>query len=292
MCVIIASQSGIMPSDEDLTACSLANGDGAGIAWNDGKFLHVQKGITVDDLSREIELARGCPYVLHFRLATHGEISRDNSHPFWLDPTQNGVLAHNGILSGYGSKTLVDTQDYIARRLPQIWGDFAGRPWRNSKKRAKVGKDIGYGNKFAVLDLYGDVSIVNEHLGKRLPEYPDVWFSNDSWTWYSRDRFVSRARELPSAESSKPSTSHYGGMWGYWDNGEWRDFDDVPTERYDLEPLSNDDWPSAWYGKCDLCGEKDDLIKYEGWYVCYACNESWEDIEDPQEETKTKSVGE
>jgi hypothetical protein len=59
------------------------------------------------------------PRVLHFRLATHGGVSKANTHPFRVGG--HGLLMHNGIFGGYGGKWKSDTADFIERRiLPRL----------------------------------------------------------------------------------------------------------------------------------------------------------------------------
>ena len=75
MCVIVTSQADTMPSLTQLARMSDANPDGAGIAW---------------------------PFLLHFRLATHGRVCTGNTHPFrFRKGDRTGFIAHNGIAHSY-----------------------------------------------------------------------------------------------------------------------------------------------------------------------------------------------
>lgn len=254
MCVIVASKTGLLPTNEHLMDMAYANADGIGLAWHDGDYLRTQWALQLADMAEAFKAASGCPYVLHFRLATHGAVSTQNCHPFWLD--RHAVLAHNGVLSGYGSKHLSDTRDYIARRLPQLVGDFTQRNWIDPSVRAAIERDIGM-NKFALLDVWGDLTIVNERLGIRLSEYPDVWFSNDYWYW---DRCFN-----PKTLSASASAVN----WIEWEA--------------DLARALTLDETNSYVGFCDGCNCKGMLhycqSTYKGEveenYLCRECFREW-----------------
>lgn len=256
MCVIVASKTGLLPTNEHLMDMAHANADGIGLAWHDGDYLRTQWGLRMADMETAFKAASGCPYVLHFRLATHGTVSTENCHPFWLG--KHAALAHNGVLSGYGSRHLSDTRDYIARRLPQLVGDYTQRNWIDPVVKAAIGKDIG-SNKFAILDVYGDLTIINDRLGVSLPEYPDVWFSNDYW---HRDRWF-RTKTLSTSASASDVD------WNAWEA--------------DLERALALDETDSYVGFCDFCNCKGTLhycqSTYKGEteenYLCRECFREW-----------------
>lgn len=106
MCVIISAETGIMPTTLQLALMSETNPDGAGIAWHDGKRLHRYRNTDNDQTLAFIlthrDMLEECPFILHFRLATHGAITTENTHPFaWRKNHSKGFICHNGIARPY-----------------------------------------------------------------------------------------------------------------------------------------------------------------------------------------------
>ncbi|KFI93231.1 class II glutamine amidotransferase domain protein [Bifidobacterium saguini DSM 23967] len=103
MCVLVTSKAGTMPSLSQIALMSEANPDGAGIAWHDGTRLHRYRNTDNQQtilymLTHWQELEKH-PFLLHFRYATHGKVSTENTHPFQYHLTDGstGYIAHNGI---------------------------------------------------------------------------------------------------------------------------------------------------------------------------------------------------
>jgi len=107
MCVIITAEAGDMPSTTQLAQMSETNPDGAGIAWHDGHRLHRYRNPdnhkTLALIFDRWDELKAHPFLLHFRLATHGAIETENTHPFrYTLPTgETGYMAHNGIAKRY-----------------------------------------------------------------------------------------------------------------------------------------------------------------------------------------------
>jgi hypothetical protein len=92
-----------------------ANNDGFGMMYRAKGGVGVVKGIMDKDEAWDVysQLPKGVPHVLHFRLATHGGVRPELTHPFVVDEkspiVQEGVvdkpvLAHNGIWYAYALK--------------------------------------------------------------------------------------------------------------------------------------------------------------------------------------------
>ena len=102
MCVIVTSQADTMPSLTQLARMSDANPDGAGIAWHDGQRLHRYRNEdnmkTLAFIMDHWQSLETSPFLLHFRLATHGRVCTGNTHPFrFRKGDRTGFIAHNGI---------------------------------------------------------------------------------------------------------------------------------------------------------------------------------------------------
>ena len=106
MCVIVTSQADTMPSLTQLARMSDANPDGAGIAWHDGQRLHRYRNEdnmkTLAFIMDHWQSLETSPFLLHFRLATHGRVCAGNTHPFrFRKGDRTGFIAHNGIAHSY-----------------------------------------------------------------------------------------------------------------------------------------------------------------------------------------------
>ncbi len=88
MCIIIVNPAqGKRLTYEKLKVCQESNPDGMGISYSTGDQLIVEKSLTsLKFIWKAYKRARRiqADVVLHFRLATHGENTLDNSHPFFV----------------------------------------------------------------------------------------------------------------------------------------------------------------------------------------------------------------
>ena len=86
MCVIITADRGAMPTISQLVQMSEMNPDGAGIAWHDKDGLHRYRNPdnrqTLAVILANWDKFAASPFLLHFRLATHGAVKTENTHPF------------------------------------------------------------------------------------------------------------------------------------------------------------------------------------------------------------------
>lgn len=107
MCVIVTADRGAMPTISQLIQMSETNPDGAGIAWHDKDGLHRYRNPdnrqTLAVILANWDKFAASPFLLHFRLATHGAVKTENTHPFRyrLSNGETGYIAHNGIAHRY-----------------------------------------------------------------------------------------------------------------------------------------------------------------------------------------------
>ncbi len=132
MCMLIIKPEGVeLPSHSRLENSYLTNRDGAGFAYCDGDDVVIQKGyydlVTFEAVLRNT-IKKEAAAMIHFRAATSGKRDAGNCHPFpvcedvkLLRSTQlrfpGIVMAHNGVLSGWGGKKLSDTMEFIQQVL-------------------------------------------------------------------------------------------------------------------------------------------------------------------------------
>jgi predicted glutamine amidotransferase len=120
MCVALAVPPGQHVPESRLNACFQHNPDGAGFGYynSEGEQI-IKKGyktfkefITAYHEHRDVNTDR--PFLVHFRIRTHGDKGEANCHPFALD---NGMLIHNGMIDGlgddgYGDGAKSDTAEF------------------------------------------------------------------------------------------------------------------------------------------------------------------------------------
>lgn len=112
MCVIVTSQADTMPSLTQLARMSDANPDGAGIAWHDGQRLHRYRNEdnmkTLAFIMDHWQSLETSPFLLHFRLATHGRLE-------WLTADHETIPGGTGAIEV--SNTNWDTDGLIGYDL-------------------------------------------------------------------------------------------------------------------------------------------------------------------------------
>lgn len=200
MCIIVAKPAGVeFPSTETLKNCWDGNPDGAGIMWSAGDRVEIRKGFmtwdaflkAVKSVKASIGTEGAC--VMHFRIATHGEVSPECCHPFPLTGDLEAMrktksspkvgIAHNGIIDNRNTdKRTSDTMDYIANflyPLSRICDD-----WHSNKHACKLIDDT-LGSKMCV--LFGDGSI--KTFGSFIVE-DGCYFSNTSFRGYRFGSFA------------------------------------------------------------------------------------------------------
>lgn len=187
MCIAIVTKPGAVVSDANIRAAASSNRDGGGMAFiRDGKVV-IEKGfMKVDDFLakyKEVQeegLHLDNPMLIHFRIATTGEVGPANCHPFKVGVADgDAALVHNGsFYSGRNSAEKSDTR-VVAERVGH---KFLYEPTLFAKQA--IGKQLGNYNKVALLYNTGDYIIINEDQGS---------WNDDKTIWYSNSWFAGRA---------------------------------------------------------------------------------------------------
>jgi len=103
MCVILVCPVDVRPDRATIHACHRANPHGAGVAWREDGEVRWMKGLEPDELEALIADLPG-EIVIHFRIASVGEVTPRLCHPFpvtacattRLSGHARAVLFHNG----------------------------------------------------------------------------------------------------------------------------------------------------------------------------------------------------
>ena len=145
MCIIAIRPQGVGMDEQSehwLENCALTNDDGAGMMYADGNNVYWHKGFMGDAaIDRMIDYARNIPkeypMVLHYRIATHGCINPETTHPFplykgddsltHLIGASQAALVHNGIIQQMPYHiNYSDTQQLVRyiNEMPELGTDY------------------------------------------------------------------------------------------------------------------------------------------------------------------------
>ena len=205
MCLLVTQPEGVVFDKDFLEGVYQLNSDGIGVMYADGstlyhaKFLPKKEADFVAFYEQHIK-GRNCAW--HARMKTHGHIDMGNCHPYEVISADEGYplyLMHNGMLHT-GNKADVsksDTWHYIQNFLrpmllknPEFFMDPAFT--------TIIGEHIGHGNKFVLLDAYGNMVTINEEQGLY---HNGAWLSND-YAW--------------DTTGTEHDTLNYRGAWKNW----------------------------------------------------------------------------
>lgn len=249
MCILIAKPKGvIMPKTSVLKECWDNNPDGAGIAWSKDGKVFIEKGfMSWGELKMYLDVNSfdGVSALIHFRIATHGTVKAENTHPFVVN--NEIVAAHNGILSVKNEGDWTDSETFFKRICNPVLKSYS----INSKVfKRLVDATIG-ASKLAFLNNKGRIKMFGEFI-----EDGGVYFSNDS---YKEDRYAGVWYKRNSLPVYNPNM--------------YKDMMDVPEASYwkDEEYLY-DEWEDR-REQCseiniennEVCSIIDDFAKERGW---------------------------
>ena len=188
MCVALLVPKNTEVTREKLLNCYVTNPDGFGFSYFDenGQLI-IRKFIGQDNILLGIEeflLTRQHymhkQFLAHFRIASHGRISKRTCHPFKINNEM--VFCHNGILSDYSKQLsldskISDTMLFNRKVLQKLPADFMNSPLY----KKMLEETIGTWNKMIIIRADGQHWILNEEQG----EWSDgVWYSNSSYKDY------------------------------------------------------------------------------------------------------------
>ena len=206
MCVILVPTKE-HPSAEILTAAETVNPHGGGIAWrnNQGK-LSYQKGI---DTAKILEIIQEknppLPYVIHYRIASVGEVCPKLTHPFPVNKQvrlktkgieNNALLFHNGTWSEWKESIMPFSG---AKDFPEgnyhDWSDSRALAYMAYKTKRGFLKFID--EKIAIIEKNGNVDLYGYW-----KKHQDIWCSN-----------------LNHVRTDNTYYGNYGNNYGYDDYG-------------------------------------------------------------------------
>lgn len=217
MCVIVAMPPKKTISKKILENCYEHNNDGYGImAAIDGKLETVKRiGDFKQFMSDFKQFPKNSVRIIHFRYKTHGDITAENCHPFFIN--ENLALMHNGIIDcDIVDANMSDTHNFtkyevkpLIDALPDLW---------KQEYFVKLMERLAKGSKLMFLDNEGHTTATNIDMWHK---EQGIWFSNkNSLTPVYRSSSV-------GYQGSSQYASMYDRGWDYenemGDSGYWKD---------------------------------------------------------------------
>lgn len=182
MCIIIVKPAGIeLPTLDIFENCKNRNHDGFGFSVPNEKPF---KTLYYNEFIKAIRhVKKDVPCIIHFRYATHGAITKRNSHPFKIDDIS---FAHNGILKIEDLEGMTDSETafkYILDPAIKIYGI-------HSKEFAATVETIIGSSKFAFLTDAGEIKMYGQYISEN-----GLFFSNESYLPYSYNYYRPAKKE-------------------------------------------------------------------------------------------------
>lgn len=290
MCLAIAKNPGKSIPKRWLKNAYSSNSDGCGFAHigEDGQIKAQRFLFGFRRFYSALRLAERenpkSPFLIHFRLATHGSVSEENCHPFVIDNGNKRVAAiHNGILSIDVPKGSDDSDTAIFLR--KVITPNLGKVMNDPIIRGHIEKAVG-SNKLVFLTEKRKFIFLNERLG----HWRDgVWYSNSCYNNYSSygKYGLSGTQYGWHANDDVCWIGKYGGR--YQSLGSLtaieNEVDKLERERQSggfLLQAGESDGEETLFMKCDICDAnvpEDDIkeCKIEGaiFDFCFRCYEEW-----------------
>lgn len=192
MCIIAIKNKGIaLPDETTLQIMFKNNPDGAGIMYAYNGNVFIEKGFmtyeefktSIEKLSKKYDITE-LPVIMHFRIATSGDIDGGTTHPFPISTkrkvlrklkyTTDIAIAHNGIIPISAPKNMSDTMEYTAKKLTsykKIQHNF----YKHKCYLKRIEKEIK--SKMVFLDKDGYISTIGEFV----TEDDGMIYSNTSY---------------------------------------------------------------------------------------------------------------
>ena len=246
MCLLVSQPASTKFDDDFIKGVYRLNSDGLGVMYAEGSSLFINRVVPADEATfvkffRDNIEGRDCAW--HARMKTHGDIDLTNCHPYKVLSAEEGYplyLAHNGVLATGNAKdkSKSDTwhfiQDYLRPMLLKNPEFFLTEAFAEI-----IGDFIGSGNKFILMDAYGNQVVINEDRGV---QHEGAWLSNT----YAWDTTGTKYGYGASGKGSFRGYNNYGGNYNYNPgaayagksnslNPDWNDLEDEEDFYYGYE---------------------------------------------------------
>lgn len=300
MCVIVHQPAGAYLSRKTAEEMWSYNPDGGGFAYIDVRNrIQTHKAMEFEEFWKKFEPVRSrnrdSEFLVHFRIATSGEVGLDNTHPFQLD--KYTVMAHNGMLNSIVGAIPItaaksDTREFMEQVLPEL-----PELWLDNPILVDMVEDYIGGSKLMFLTtnpkLSQNVYILNRSRGV---DKHSMWWSNKNhepvakFVWSSGSEYKANqprkgipalppAREvkievpekakiidITAAQRAKMSASDYESWWA--------EIDAISTGYYEL-PSHKKEEKELLVGLRKIVDLEADIVfdPLEEMWECVLCNQ-------------------
>ncbi len=117
MCVILVCPENVRPDRATLDACHRANPHGAGVAWREDGKVRWFKGLEPEGIEPLIAELSG-EIVIHFRLASVGEVTPKLCHPFPITACATTRMSGHALAALFHNGTWSNWRETL-RRMPR-----------------------------------------------------------------------------------------------------------------------------------------------------------------------------
>jgi hypothetical protein len=233
-----------MLSGNKFNQCWKHNSDGGGYSFINRGTLELKRGFF--DRKEMLAAYRSdrkehfdSPFLLHFRIATQGDISEQNTHPFRVRPDL--VMAHNGHIMGHRHAIKSDTHVFVLDVLRKLPDNFENHDAILELLDGYIGSD-----KMVFLRADGKAMIMNEGWGK-WDKNGGCWFSNDS---YKKRKYTTSYTTTSAGKSAANYDTRVWNGHNYEPYSSWRDDDgEIESVVIDMKDIKAD-----WIGDgCVMC---------------------------------------
>ena len=217
MCLIIHKPAGVQIPLWIIESAAEYNPDGVGIMARD----KAQRWLSIGNakVAARLDALTNVEAAVHFRWATHGNVTTDNVHPFRLN--NGGYLMHNGVLSKYAPLTKLNSHVSDSRMFVKKFVNPMIREYGNVHRMQMDAEVVGS----AILTMmHGKFA----RFGSGWVEYDGAWYSNE-YAWdcplayaYSASTSVATTMAAPYSNSmgqpmnTTPSWSTYSQQGAYF----------------------------------------------------------------------------
>ena len=175
-----------------------------------GTKIRVFRGLDEDEYMEAVAKLDGCEAIFHTRIATHGMINLENTHPYTIRTESNELIwmMHNGILQGFDDDLVHSDTWHFAQFLRNFTN--LTEKLENPTFQSYLSQIIGAHNKL-IFFTKKSVVIINPEEGKWNVDNT-IWTSNQS-PFYKRQKVTYLPKPKPSytwpsediLQSQKPS---------------------------------------------------------------------------------------
>lgn len=215
MCLIISSPENAQIREAVLRDAFVSNHDGWGLMYHlpEENRVHVERGFELPALIEAVNEAQSQPrhILVHMRMATHGVVSLENTHPFELG-TSGIYMMHNGVIPGYHDAVKSDTRLFcekitnLAETAPNALHDDYVKEWLGGVVRSK----LAFMTPTGAIDYIGEVDQWIEFEGNYMSNtYAwTLWrgaggYDDYGWGWNYYGGFYERKTKKPLVDEKE-----------------------------------------------------------------------------------------